>query len=80
MFGVKTVAHHAGLVERMAETVGAGLGDAVDVRRGDLAVTVEGIVAPAGVVGQKHDHIRRCALSQQDVPAAHDEKYQQQAR
>jgi len=29
MFGVKTVAHHAGLVERMAETVGAGLGDAI---------------------------------------------------
>jgi len=29
MFGVKTVAHHAGLMEQMADTVGADLGDAI---------------------------------------------------
>ena len=29
MFGVKTIAHHAGFMERMAETVGADLGDAI---------------------------------------------------
>lgn len=29
MFGVKTVAHHAGLMEAMAETVGSDLGDAI---------------------------------------------------
>jgi hypothetical protein len=33
MFGVKTVAHHAGLMERMAERVGADLGDAVAEHR-----------------------------------------------
>ena len=29
MFGVKTVAHHAGLMEQMADTVGADLREAV---------------------------------------------------
>ncbi len=29
MFGVKTIAHHAGLMERMADTVGADLREAI---------------------------------------------------
>jgi len=33
MFGVKTVAHHAGLMEQMAETVGADLHEAVAEHR-----------------------------------------------
>ena len=49
----------ADVLDEEAIEVRAGLGDAVDVRRGDLAVAVEGIVAPAGVIGQQDDHVRR---------------------
>lgn len=29
MFGIKTIDHHAGFMERMAETAGGDLGDAI---------------------------------------------------
>ena len=47
-----------GLDEETVE-VRAGLGEGVDVGRGHLAIAVERVIAPAGVVGQQHDHVGR---------------------
>ena len=47
-----------GLDEEAVE-VRAAPGERVDVRRGELAVAVERVVAPAGVIGQQHHHVGR---------------------
>ena len=45
-------------LDEEAIEVRTALGECIDVRRRKLAVTVEGIITPAGIIGEHHDHVR----------------------
>ena len=44
-------------LHKEAIEVRTALGECIDVRRRKLAVTVEGIITPAGIIGEHDDHI-----------------------